>query len=93
MRGIIIDIQSSDTWKIQLTIGINFISSKDTEEERLILSTNDNIKFTPYNDANEIVHELLESLRSRYQENLETSMRGSDFIFGSLQLMYFKCHK
>ena len=68
----------------------NFISSKDTEEERLIHSTNDNIKFTPYNDANEIINE---SLRSRYQENLETSMRGSDFIFGSRQLMYFKCHK
>ena len=68
----------------------NFISSKDTEEERLIHSTNDNIKFTPYNDANEIINE---SLRSRYQENLETSMRGSDFIFGSLQLVYFKCHK
>ena len=68
----------------------NFISSKDTEEERLIHSTNDNIKFTPYNDANEIINE---SLRSRYQENLEMSMRGSDFIFGSRQLMYFKCHK
>ena len=30
---IIIYLQSSDTWKIQLTIAINFISSKDTEEE------------------------------------------------------------
>ena len=25
--------------------------------------------------------------------NLETSMRGSDFIFYSVQLMYYKCHK
>ena len=32
MRDIIIDLQSSDTWKIQLTIAINFISSKDTEK-------------------------------------------------------------
>ena len=29
-RNIIIDPQSSDTRKIQLTIAINFISSKDT---------------------------------------------------------------
>ena len=34
-----------------------------------------------------------ESFGSRYQGNLETSMRGSDFIFDSVQLMYYKCHK
>ena len=26
-------------------------------------------------------------------ETLMTSMRGSDFIFDSVQLMYYKCHK
>ena len=31
MRNIMIDIQNSDTWKIQLTIVINFIFSKDAE--------------------------------------------------------------
>ena len=45
----------------------------------------DNIKFTPYNDANEVVNELFESLRSKYQDNLETSIRGSDFIFDSVK--------
>ena len=33
------------------------------------------------------------SLRSRYQDNLKTSMRESDFVFDSVQLMYYKCHK
>ena len=56
-------------------------------------STSGNIKFTSYNDANEVVNEVFESLCSRYQGNLETSMRGSDFIFDSVQLMYYKCHK
>ena len=88
MRDIIIDLQSSDAWKIQLTIEMNFISSKDTEEERVMHSTSDNIKFTPYNDAEEVVKELFESLRSKYQDNLETSMRESDFIFDLVQLMY-----
>ena len=46
-----------------------------------------------YNDANEVADELFESLRSRYQGNLETPMGGSDFIFDSVQLMYYKCHK
>ena len=80
VRDIIIHLQSCDTWKIQLTIAINFISSKDTEEERVMHSNSDNIKFTSYNDANEVVNELFESLRSKYQDNLETSMRGSNFI-------------
>ena len=43
-------------------------------------STSDNIKFTTYNNVNEVVSELFESLRSKYQKNLETSMRRSDFI-------------
>ena len=44
-------------------------------------STSDNIKFTSYNDANKVANELPESLRSRYQGNLKTAMRGSGFIF------------
>ena len=93
LRNIKIDLQNSDAWKIQLTIVITFISSKDAEEERVMHSSSDNIKFTSYNDVNEVADELFESLRGRYQENLETSMIGSDCIFDSVQLMYYKCHK
>ena len=50
-------------------------------------SRSNNIKFTSYDDANEAVNELFHSLRSRYQGNLETSMRRSDFIFDSVKLM------
>ena len=79
--------------KIGLTIAINFVSSKETQEEHLMHSTIGNIKLTPYNDANEVVNKLFESLCSRHQDNLETSMRGSDFIFDSVQLKYYKCHR
>ena len=92
-RDIIINLQNSDKWEIQLTIAINFISSKDTEEERVMHSNSDNMKFTSWDDANEVVDELSKSLRSKYQEKLETSMKGSDFIFDSIQLLYYKCHK
>ena len=86
MRNIIINLQNSDPWEIQLTIAIKFISSKDTEEQRVMNLNSDNISFTSYNDANEVVNE---SLRSKYQDNLETSMKGSDFIFDSVQLIYY----
>ena len=56
-------------------------------------STSNNIKFTTYNDVNEVVNELVASLRARYQDNLAALMRGSDFIFDSVQLMHYKCHK
>ena len=62
--------QKSDTSKIQLTIAINFISSKDAEEERVMHSKSDNIIFTSYNDANKVFDEIFMSLSLRYQDNL-----------------------
>ena len=56
-------------------------------------SNSDKIKITSYNDANEVIDELFDSLCSRYQGNLETSMRERNFIFISIQMLYYKCHK
>ena len=56
-------------------------------------SMSNNIKFTSYYDENEVTNELFASLRSKYPDNLETSMRGNDFNFYSFQLMYCKSHK
>ena len=67
MRDIIIDPQESDIWKIQLTIAINFFPPKDDEEERVMHSKSNNIKLTLYDNANEVVDELFESLLPRYQ--------------------------
>ena len=58
--------------KNQFTIAIDSVSSKDTEEQRVTHSRSDNITFTPYNDTNEVVNELFKSLRSKYQNNIET---------------------
>ena len=74
MRNTIIDLQNSDAWKIQLTIANDFISSK---EERVTHSNSGNKKFTPYSDANGVIEKLFKSLRSKYQDNLETSVKGS----------------
>ena len=61
----IIDLKNFDPWKIWLRIAINSISSKDAGEKHVILSKSDNIKFMSYNDANEVVAELLKPLNSR----------------------------
>ena len=93
MRDIIIDLQKSDTWKIQLTVTINYISWKDAEEEHVMHLTSSNRRFVSYNNANEVVDKRYESLFSRYQGNLEKSMERSGFIYDSVQLIYYICHK
>ena len=80
------------TWKIQLTI-TNFIFVKDgNDEERLMHSKSDNIEIIISDEADEVIKKLFDSLQNRYQNNLQ-SMRGSDFVFDYVQLLYYKCHK
>ena len=43
-------------------------------------------------EAEDVIQELLDSLKNRYQNNLE-SMKGSDFVLDYVQLLYYKCHK
>ena len=79
--------------KNQLIIGINFIFSKDDDEEHAIHSKSDNIEIMINDKSDEVIEELLQSLLSRYQIGLETSMRGSNCIFDYVHLMYYNCHK
>ena len=52
----------------------------------------DKMKFTSYNDENEVANKLVKSLCSKYQEKLETSLKGSDLTLDSVQLLYYKYH-
>ena len=66
-----------------------FISSEDSEEERVMHSSSYIIKFTSYSEVNDVIKKLFKSLRSKHQDGFETSMKGSDFIFDSVQLIYY----
>ena len=79
--------------KIQLTIGINFISYKANDKERIMHSENNNIEVMINDKKGEVIKTLFQSLLNRYQGGLETSVRGSDFIFDCIHLLYHKCHK
>ena len=43
LKDIINHLKNSDTWEIQITIAIRFISSKDSDEEHVIHLKSDNI--------------------------------------------------
>ena len=68
------NLKKSDTWKIQLTVAINFISSKDNDEEHVIHSKSGNIEILINDKSDEVIEKIFESLLNRYQIGLETSM-------------------
>ena len=55
-------------------------------------SKSDNIKIVISDEADEVIKKSFDSLKKRYQNNLE-SMRDSELVFNYVQLLYFKCHK
>ena len=81
------DLKKSDKWKTQLTIAFNVISSRDNNEEHVMHSKNDNIEFTIYDNVDEVIKKISELLLKRHRIELETSMRGSDFIFDCVHLL------
>ena len=44
-------------------------------------------------ETDEVIEELFKFLLQRYHEKLKESMRGSDFIFDSIDLLYYDLHK
>ena len=49
----------------------------------------DNIEIMINDQANEVIQELFDSLKSRYQNNLE-STKSSEFVFDYVHLLYYK---
>ena len=55
-------------------------------------SKSDNIEIMISDEADQIIKKLFDSLKNRYQNNLQ-SMRGSEFALDYVKLLYYKCHK
>ena len=55
-------------------------------------SKSDNIEIMISDEADEVIKRLFNSLKNRYQNNLQ-SMRGSELVFDYVQLLYYKYHK
>ena len=92
-KYIINDHKKFDTWKTQLTIAINSISSEDNGKKRVMHLKTDDIEIMINDKADEVIEKRFESLLNIYQIGLEKSIRGSDFFFDRDHLLYYKCHK
>ena len=88
------DYESKDEWKIQLTAEINFSSLKpDCDETRIMHTKSDNTEIRIGDDTNDVIKELFKSFLQRYQEGLQEKMRGSEFEFDGILLLYYDFNK
>ena len=85
--------ETSSEWKIQLTIAINFISSKDSDETRTMHTKSNNVEIMMGSETDEIIEDLFEFFLQKYQEGLEESMRGSELAYDSVNALYYNLNK
>ena len=85
--------KTSSEWKIQLTMAINFVSSKDSDETRTIHTKSNNVEIMVGSETNKIIMDLFVSFLQKYQEGLEESMRGSEFVYDSVDVFYYNLTK
>ena len=85
--------KSKGEWKIQLTMRIIFVSFTDANETHEMHTKSDNIAIMSGVETEDIIHELFNNFCKRYQEGLETKMKGSSYIFEYIDLLDYHLHK
>ena len=93
LRDMIDNHKARGEWKIQLTMRIIFVSFTDANETREMHTKSDNITIMNGIETEDIINELFNTFRKRYQEGLETKMRGSSFTFERVDLLEYHLHK
>ena len=84
---------SSNEWKIQINMHINFVSSNDTGEIRTIFVWSDNEEIRLGNETDDIVKRLINSFLNNYQKEELILRNGSNFVFESVGLLSYHIHK
>ena len=74
-------------------MSINLISSKDSDETCNMHTKSDNIEIMMGSETDDIIDEHFNFFLQKYQEGLEESMRRSEFIFDSVDLLYYNLQK
>ena len=81
-------------WKIQLIAEINFISLKPgSDETRVLYTTSDSEEIMNGSDTDEVIKLVFKSFLQKYEQNLQEKMRGSDFEFDGVNVLYYDFDK
>ena len=81
---------SSNEWKIQINMHINFVSSNETVEVRTVFVWSDNEEIRLGNETDDIIKRLLNSFMNKYQKEELILKNGSNFVFESVGLLFIK---
>ena len=60
---------------------MNFISFRSNDEECVLHSKSDNLEIMINNKVDKVIEKLFQSFLFKYQNELEKSMKGSNFIY------------
>ena len=93
LRDMIDNHKARGEWKIQLTMRIIFVSFTDANETREMRTKSDNITIMIGIETEDVINELFNTFCKRYQEGLETKMKGSSFTFECVDLLEYHRHK
>ena len=93
LKDLIDDYKSKGEWEIQITMRIIFISFIDKNETQVMHTKSDNVEIMNSTDASDAINKVIDSFMKRYQEGLETKMKGSSFIFERIDLLEYHLHK
>ena len=93
LKDMIDDYKSKGEWKIQIIMGIIFVSFIDKNETQVMHTKSDNIKIMNGTDTSDAINKLTDSFMKRYQEGLETKMKGSSYMFERIDLLEYRLHK
>ena len=74
-------------------MAINFISSKDSDETRTMHTKSNNVEIVIGSETDEIIGDLFKSSLQNYQEGLKKSVRGSEFAYDSVDVLYYNLNK
>ena len=90
----IVKLEKFSERKIQLTMVINFISSKpESDKPGIMYTKSNNEEIMIGSETDEVIEKLFKSLLQWYQKNLEESMRGSEFVFDGVNVLYYHFNK
>ena len=93
LKYMIDDYKSKGEWKIQIAMGMIFISFIDKNKTQVMYTKSDNIKIMSGIDTIDAIKEFIDSLTKLYQERLEAKMKGSSYISERVDLLEYHLHK
>ena len=68
---------------------VSFIDKNETQ----VMHTKNDVEIMNVTDTSDAINKLINSFMKRYQQGLETKMKGSSYIFERIDLLEYHLHK